>query len=133
MDIIAGGTAADAINVFLGDGTGSFGAALSYRVVNTKDVAFGDVNNDGDLDIVTGHSGWGAAVLYGNGDGTFDTPLTYNVGVNIENIELADVNNDGTVDYEEFITLMCPSAASIVHKFRSQYKSIDDVRAAFKR
>ena len=45
----------------------------------------------------------------------------------------ADVNRDGTVDYEEFITLMCPSAATIVHKFRSQYKSIDDVRAAFKR
>ena len=45
----------------------------------------------------------------------------------------ADVNRDGTVDYEEFITLMCPSAASIVHKFRSQYKSVDDVRAAFKR
>merc|ERR1711963_817880 len=39
----------------------------------------------------------------------------------------------GTVDYEEFITLMCPSAATIVHKFRSQYKNIDDVRAAFKR
>ena len=45
----------------------------------------------------------------------------------------ADVNRDGTVDYEEFITLMCPSAATIVYKFRSQYKSIDDVRAAFKR
>ena len=45
----------------------------------------------------------------------------------------ADVNKDGSVDYEEFITLMCPSAATIVHKFRSQYKSIDDVRAAFKR
>ena len=45
----------------------------------------------------------------------------------------ADVNRDGTVDYEEFIALMCPSAATIVCKFRSQYKSIDDVRAAFKR
>ena len=43
------------------------------------------------------------------------------------------MNRDGTVDYEEFLTLMCPSAATIVHKFRSQYKSIDDVRAAFKR
>ena len=37
------------------------------------------------------------------------------------------------MDFEEFITLMCPSAASIVYKFRSQYKSVDDVRAAFKR
>jgi calmodulin len=45
----------------------------------------------------------------------------------------ADVNQSGTVDYEEFIALMCPSAAMIVAKFRSQYKNMDDVIAAFKR
>ena len=45
----------------------------------------------------------------------------------------ADVDKDGAVDYEEFIGLMCPSASDIVTKFRSQYRSIEDVRAAFKR
>merc|ERR1719474_1558216 len=45
----------------------------------------------------------------------------------------ADVDKDGQVDYEEFIGLMCPSAAAIVCKFRSQYKNLDDVKAAFKR
>merc|ERR1740137_265726 len=45
----------------------------------------------------------------------------------------ADVDKDGQVDYEEFICLMCPSAAAIVCKFRSQYKNLDDVKAAFKR
>lgn len=45
----------------------------------------------------------------------------------------ADVNKDGSVDYEEFIGLMCPSASDIVAKFRSQYVNIEDVRAAFKR
>ena len=44
-----------------------------------------------------------------------------------------DINRDGTVDYEEFIALMCPSAAAIVTKFRSQYKNLDNVIAAFKR
>merc|ERR550532_1962285 len=44
-----------------------------------------------------------------------------------------DINRDGTVDYEEFIALMCPSAAAIVSKFRSQYKNLDNVIAAFKR
>ena len=49
-------------------------------------------------------------------------------------VSLVDLTNCCLqVDFEEFITLMCPSAASIVHKFRSQYKSVDDVRAAFKR
>ena len=45
----------------------------------------------------------------------------------------ADEDKDGQVDYEEFIGLMCPSAAAIVCKFRSQYKNLDDVKAAFKR
>ena len=45
----------------------------------------------------------------------------------------ADVDKDGAVDYEEFIGLMCPSASDIVSKFRNQYKSIEEVRAAFKR
>ena len=44
-----------------------------------------------------------------------------------------DINKDGNVDYEEFIALMCPSASDIVSKFRSQYKNLEDVKAAFKR
>jgi calmodulin len=45
----------------------------------------------------------------------------------------ADIDKDGAVDYEEFIGLMCPSASDIVSKFRSLYRSIEEVRAAFKR
>jgi len=45
----------------------------------------------------------------------------------------ADVNKDGTIDFEEFVALMCPSASDIVSKFRAQYTNIDSVRAAFKR
>ena len=51
----------------------------------------------------------------------------------LEILETGDLRLVVQVDFEEFITLMCPSAASIVHKFRSQYASVDDVRAAFKR
>ena len=45
----------------------------------------------------------------------------------------ADINKDGSISYEEFIGLMCQNASAIVSKFRSQYKNIEDVRAAFKR
>merc|ERR1719410_3100056 len=44
-----------------------------------------------------------------------------------------DVDGNGEIDYEEFIALMCPSASDIVEKFRSKYKSFNDVKAAFKR
>merc|ERR1719336_1903521 len=44
-----------------------------------------------------------------------------------------DVDGNGEIDYEEFIGLMCPSASDIVEKFRAKYKTLNDVRAAFKR
>merc|ERR1719336_2649177 len=44
-----------------------------------------------------------------------------------------DVDGNGEIDYEEFIGLMCPSASDIVEKFRSKYKTLNDVKAAFKR
>merc|ERR1740129_1029829 len=44
-----------------------------------------------------------------------------------------DCDGNGEIDYEEFIALMCPSASDIVEKFRSKYKSLNDVKAAFKR
>merc|ERR1719474_2401798 len=44
-----------------------------------------------------------------------------------------DIDGNGEIDYEEFIALMCPSASDIVEKFRSKYKTLNDVRAAFKR
>ena len=45
----------------------------------------------------------------------------------------ADIDGNGEIDYEEFIALMCPSASDIVEKFRSKYKNVNDVKAAFKR
>jgi len=44
-----------------------------------------------------------------------------------------DIDNDGTIDFEEFMYLMCPSTAQIVKKFRESYKTINDVKGAFRR
>jgi len=64
-------------NVPLGNGNGTFqvGSDLPYLVQNGEHffqytVTLGDVNNDGSLDIVTGHNR-GAHVYLNHGDGTF--------------------------------------------------------------
>ncbi|OWK38615.1 FG-GAP-like repeat-containing protein [Fimbriiglobus ruber] len=93
------------VNVDLGDGTGNFAAPKSYAAVNgLSSVTLGDVNYDGNLDIVAGSTGTAAApqnqiaVLLGNGDGTFQAPVTYTAGASPSDIVLQDVNNDGAVD-----------------------------------
>jgi len=44
-----------------------------------------------------------------------------------------DKDGDGCVDFEEFMYLMCPTTEQIVKKFRDSYKTINEVKAAFKR
>src|SRR5581483_412407 len=65
-------------------------------------VAIGDVNNDGNLDLVTANQGnfggGGVSVLLGRGDGTFDTALNYPMGYDVRSVALADFNGDGEVD-----------------------------------
>jgi len=78
-----------------------------------------------------------------NGDGSIDrnelTGALSSSGGNFTKQEIdvifaaADTDGNGEIDYEEFIALMCPSASDIIEKFRSKYKNITDVKAAFKR
>jgi hypothetical protein len=57
-------------------------------------IAVGDFNHDGKLDVAI--AGDGLSILLGNGDGTFQPPITY-PGL-YYSIAAADFNNDGNLD-----------------------------------
>lgn len=79
-----------------------FNQGITYGTGGTKpvDVAVGDFNHDGKLDLVVVNQDQDAvAVLPGVGDGGFGTPVIHNLppGVPLQ-VTVADFNNDGNPD-----------------------------------
>jgi len=99
------------LGVLLGNGDGTFRPAVTYDSGGylPNAVATSDVNGDGKLDILV-VNGCGnelpclsvnstVAVLLGNGDGTFQTPVVTNSGgYSSASIAVADLNGDGKPD-----------------------------------
>ncbi len=102
--VVGGGNSTNYIGVMLNNGNGTFAAERDYTVgaINTQapETAFGDVNGDGKLDILTTiRTGGAMSVLLGNGNGTFLASTTYSMGGGASgDIALLDVNNDSILD-----------------------------------
>jgi hypothetical protein len=62
------------------------------------DVAAGDFNNDGRIDLVTGNYFDSVSMFLGNGDGTFQPGTTSPNGTSPISIALGDFNADGNLD-----------------------------------
>jgi len=97
------------VGVLTGNGDGTFQAARAYQSgwSAADSLAVGDVNGDGQLDLVATHltadssgaTSGTVGVLLGNHDGTFQTAETYDsAGFGTDSVALGDVNGDGKPD-----------------------------------
>lgn len=104
------------VSVFGGSGQGYLNAAKIYDIgMHNGVISAGDVNGDGNLDLVVTRRGvlndpagnepsYDLSVLLGNGDGTFLPAMNFKVlgapasGVHSAFAALADINHDGRLD-----------------------------------
>jgi hypothetical protein len=97
LDVVTANQNSSNVSVLLNTnaGTGAFQAATTVNAGSyPTDVKLGDVDGDGDLDLVVG--GYTREVQLNNGSGVFSAGPLIPLGAYY--VALADVNNDGTLD-----------------------------------
>ena len=103
-DIIIAHAGWNYIDVFFGEGNGTFDPMNTYLIrLNffATRIAVGDVNNDDIIDIVSvSSSGNSINILIGDGDGGFILTNSYSTGFSSrpEAVSLGDLNNDSHID-----------------------------------
>ena len=92
------------VAVYLGNGSGGFATPV-YYATNEQcwGVAVGDFNGDNvpDLAIIDNLGGsvnGNVSILLGNGDGTFQSPVSYPVGIGPVAVAVGSLRNNGTLD-----------------------------------
>ena len=95
----------DTVSVLLGNGDGTFGSHEDYPVTDAPaigstpgSVAMGDFDGDGKTDLAVANDyPRSVSVLFGNGDGTFQSSMEYARG-KVYSTTVADLNRDGAPD-----------------------------------
>ena len=88
---------ASPVAVLLNDGAGNFGAATQIANLNGYEIASGDVNNDGRIDVFAGPFNGNSGVALGNGNGTFGTPVVL-PDIQPNDARLLEITGDAKAD-----------------------------------
>jgi FG-GAP-like repeat/Cep192 domain 4/Abnormal spindle-like microcephaly-assoc'd, ASPM-SPD-2-Hydin len=103
LDLAVGIWFSSQLEILHGNGDGTFQPGTYYTISSQPEsvysLAVGDVNGDGNLDIVVAsYQDASVAVLLGKGDGTFQPPVNYSTPIGPYYVGLGDFNGDHTLD-----------------------------------
>jgi hypothetical protein len=105
VDLVVADYLSSQIIVLLGNGDGTFQKRMVSNVPLPIGIAVGDLNGDGNEDLLVVESnGTGAgtlAVFLGQGDGKFNFKASYRVGSEAGFVTVADFDGDGRLDVAE--------------------------------
>ena len=100
-DIVAGCQSESKVVVLLSNGNGTFKAARAHPVpAGVDDVALGDFNGDGKLDVAVTNGGAYdmVSILPGSGSGTLKAAVVFGTNFYPSDVAAADFNGDGKLD-----------------------------------
>lgn len=102
LDIVTANFGSNNVSLLSGNADGTFGTASSFNVsAGPRSVVVQPLNNDFSSDVATCNSGTNPGkvnVLIGSNNGTFQAPVTYDVGVDPYFLAAADVDGDAKFD-----------------------------------
>jgi hypothetical protein len=102
-DIVTRNSGGTGISVHKGAGAGAFptktdtAVSISTSAVTGSDASAGDFDGDGKLDLAVMSPSMGFALLRGNGNGSFKSPIYYSSPRSV-GLAVADFNGDGRPD-----------------------------------
>jgi len=106
LDIAVANNGSSNVSILLGNGDGTLQPAVNFDAsVAPNGIAVADINGDGKLDVAvflspnTSSSLPGAvSILFGNGDGTFQSPVVTTLTLQQTMVAVVDVNGDKKAD-----------------------------------